>query len=157
MLTHIKRAGARVGLAVLRPSLAVAAALVAAATLVLATVHATVVRPAGRAVLRTWRRIPRRVRRAAAAVTVAGVTTFGVAACHQPADVVCEYYKPHAADVVTFHHWQDLPDNGGSYDRGRYNCSARHSTGSYHHYCVYAPEHQSPPDNVWSVIGSCSF
>lgn len=118
----------------------------------------SVAAPVARLVVDTWRRIPRRVRRTAGALTLAGAAVAGFSGCHQPANVVCEYYKPHANDLVTYAQWQDLPDNGGSYDRGRYLCSARHlSTGGYHHYCVYAPEHQSPPDNVWSVIGTCSF
>lgn len=162
MLKHTKRAGARIGRAVLAPPLVVAMALAAAVVLVLTAVYVAVVhltvQPVARGIAAGWRRIPRRVRRTAAAGTLALAATAAFAGCHQPADVVCEYYKPHASDPVTFAQWQDLPDNGGSYDRGRYLCSARHfDTSSYHHYCVYAPEHQSPPDNVWSVIGSCSF
>jgi hypothetical protein len=83
--------------------------------------------------------------------------SLGVAGCHQPADVTCEYFNAHASDVLKVAYWEDLPDNGGSYDRGRYRCVSWHENNPalQHHFCVYAPEHSSPPDNVYSVDRSC--
>jgi hypothetical protein len=100
----------------------------------------------------------RRKMRALVLVGGLGIATLGLAGCHQPADVVCEAYKPHrpSLDVVTFAAW-DPPPSGQQYG-GRYTCSALHTTtGARHRYCVYPPDHYPPPDNEWSWTPDCSF
>lgn len=83
--------------------------------------------------------------------------SLGVAGCHQPADVVCEAKKAHSNDVVRVSFWEDRPDTAPGYDAGRYRCVSWHGNNPalQENYCVYMPEHQSPPDDVISVDRSC--
>lgn len=75
-----------------------------------------------------------------------------VDASHQPAIVVCEYFKIHTGDTTTWAYW-----DGG---QRRYECGYRHYgyVGPINHtLCAYPPEHYSPPDNVWAKQSPCNI
>lgn len=82
---------------------------------------------------------------------IAGVVmVLGLAACHQDPYGVAAVYKPHSGDTILAANWDD-----GSQ---RYEIAYRHSDFiSFHWYCVYPPEHYSPPDDKWAVDRDCTF
>jgi hypothetical protein len=87
-----------------------------------------------------------------------GAASIGLGGCHNPADVVCEAWKPHrpSPDGVTFAAW-DGPSDPSDYG-GRYLCTARHGTsGTYHNYCVHPGNHYPPPDDQWAWQPNCNF